>query len=261
MLKDFTRETFEILVQAGQSNAEGYGFGDTENPWEPDERVWYLNENFTISQAAEPVAVNDARTNFSLSFAREYVRNGRLAEGRKLLIVRAAAGGTGFLDGRWKPEDDLYLRMLDMTKTALDLNGGNRLVALLWHQGEQDAVQNASFETHYSNLLTFVKGVRKTFSVPALPFIAGDFVPHWKNDNLAVCAPVVNAMRAVCRDCGNGAFVETDGLLSNAQFSGRHPFGWDDPIHFCRSSLYILGERYYRAFEGIVAGNQSKKTL
>ena len=252
MLKDFTKESFDIIIQAGQSNAEGYGFGATEEPWEPDERVWYLNENFTISQAAEPVAVNDARTNFSLSFAREYLKDGRLAEGRKLLIVRSAEGGTGFLDGHWKPEDDMYLRMLELTRTALALNPGNRPVALLWHQGEQDAVQNASYEVHYGNLMTLVHGVRETFG-DSIPFIAGDFVQHWKNDNTAICRPVVDAIRAVCRDCGRGAFVETEGLRSNAQYSSHHPFGWDDPIHFCRAALYELGKRYYRAFAEITA--------
>ena len=59
-------------------------------------------------------------------------------------------------------------------------------------------------------------------------------------------------MRAVCRDCENGGFVETDGLKSNAQFSKEHPFGWDDNIHFCRDALYELGERYFAEFERII---------
>ena len=122
MLKDFTKYAFDIVIQAGQSNAEGYGFGATDAPWEPNGRVWYLNENYTISQAVESVAVNDARTNFSLSFAREYLNNRRLTKSRKLLIVRAAVGGTGFLDGRWGLDDDLYLKMLDLTQTALSLS-------------------------------------------------------------------------------------------------------------------------------------------
>ncbi|MBQ6067552.1 MAG: hypothetical protein IJK89_12125 [Clostridia bacterium] len=251
MLKDFTKEPFDILIQAGQSNAEGYGFGSAEKPWEPNERVWYLNENFTISQAVESVTGNDIRSNFSLAFARGYLENNLLAEGRSLLILRAAVGGTGFLDNNWKPNDVLYLRMLDMIKTALDLNGGNRLVALLWHQGEQDAVLNASYETHYNHLMTLVRGVRETFNVPGLPFVAGDFVQHWEQENMAICTPVVDAIRAVCRDCGRGAFVESDGLLSNAQFSKHHPFGWDDSVHFCRAAIYGLGERYFRAFTEI----------
>jgi glutamate 5-kinase len=49
MLKDFTKEKFDIIIQAGQSNSQGTSFGDTSNPWIPDERVWYMNENDTIS--------------------------------------------------------------------------------------------------------------------------------------------------------------------------------------------------------------------
>jgi len=40
-------------------------------------------------------------------------------------------------------------------------------------------------------------------------------------ESVAVCKPVLDAIRAVCRDCGHGAFVETDGLLSNLQELGR----------------------------------------
>ena len=30
MLKDFTKEKFDIIIQAGQSNAEGNGMGNVE---------------------------------------------------------------------------------------------------------------------------------------------------------------------------------------------------------------------------------------
>ena len=236
MLKDFTKEKFDILIQAGQSNAEGYGFGPTEEPWEPDDRVWVLNGDFTISQAAEKVTGNDIQSDFSLSFVREYIRDGRLEEGRGILILRTAVGGTGFLDGHWKPEDDLYLRMIEMTRTALELNPENRLVALLWHQGETDTSYDATFSGHYDRLMTLVKGVRETFGRPDLPFIAGDFVQDWKGLNIEVCTPVVDAIRAVCRDCGNGGFVETDGLLSNRQELDYNPLGWEDEIHFSSCS-------------------------
>ena len=68
---------------------------------------------------------------------------------------------------------------------------------------------------------------------------------------MEVCIPVVDAIRAVCRDCGSGAFVETDGLLSNMQELRRNPLGWEDPIHFSRKSIYILGRRYFEAWREI----------
>ncbi len=248
MLKDFSIEQFDVIIQAGQSNAEGCGLGDAQRPWEPNDRVWYLNNDFTISRAAETISGNQPRSDFSLSFAREYLENGCLDEGRKLLIIRSAVGGTGFLDKHWGPDDDHNSRMLKMIETALSLNPANRLVALLWHQGETDAVLNASYETHYANLLRFVRDTRAAFGVPELPFIAGDFVQHWEDDNSSVCAPVVDAIRAVCRDCGFGAFVETDGLLSNRQFAESRGSSSDDTIHFCRESLYELGKRYFREY-------------
>ena len=35
MLKDSSKESFDIIIQTGQSNAEGYGFGPAENPSSP----------------------------------------------------------------------------------------------------------------------------------------------------------------------------------------------------------------------------------
>ena len=251
MLKDFSKEAFDIIIQAGQSNAEGYGFGPVEEPYLASPDVWYLNQDFTISQAAEKVNGNEIQTNFALSFAREYIKSGLLAAGRKILILRCAVGGTGFLDHRWGLTDDLYLRMMEMIRTAVTLNPENRLVALLWHQGETDAEKRASYEVHYNHLLTLLQSVRREFDVSDLPFVAGDFVQHWKNNNLEICTPVVSAIRGVCRDCGNGAFVETDGLLSNLQELNRNPLGWEDTIHFSRRAVYELGRRYFAAYMGL----------
>lgn len=139
MLKDFTAEKFDIIIQAGQSNSEGFGVGPVDEPYEPGEQVWYMNSNFTISCAAEGVAKNEVQGTFVLPFAREYLKAGLLQEGRKLLILRAATGNTCFLDGHWDMTGDCYLRMMEMIRSALALNKENQLVGFLWHQGEGDA--------------------------------------------------------------------------------------------------------------------------
>lgn len=251
MLMNFCDRKFDIIIQAGQSNSEGYGFGDVENAYQPNASVWYLNNDFTISKAAELVVNNGVQSNFALSFAQRYIDNNLLNEGRDLLILRCAVGGTGFLDNRWKLTDDLYLIMMDMIKTALSLNSENRLVAFLWHQGETDALNNADYDTHYNNLKTLLNSVINTFDVPNLPFIAGDFVHDWKDKNLTICEPVIKAIQTVCREHTNGRFVESEGLMSNAQvIPTNHPLGWGDTdvIHFSRASLYELGNRYFDAF-------------
>lgn len=247
MLKDFTELEFDIIVLAGQSNADGTGYGHTDVPFMPQENIWYLDRNMTIRQAEEYVEGNRIRTNFSLPFALNYVNQGLLAPGRHLLIIRAAAGGTGFLDHRWRPQDDLFIQMISMIETARALNPGNRFVALLWHQGETDALLNADFKTHYGHLQTLVALIREACGEPELPFIAGDFVQDWKRKNAGICKPVVRAMRFLCTGLPRAGFVESIGLLSNNEDSGN-----GDDIHFCRSAVYALGQRYFDAFNSII---------
>lgn len=243
MLRDFSRERMDIIIQAGQSNSEGTGYGPADDPFIPDDRILYLQNDFTISRAAELVEGNQIRGNFALAFAKRYIEEGLLEEGRLLLIVRAAVGGTGFLDKRWGLEDDLCQKMMEMVKTALQLNPENRLVAFLWHQGETDADLHADYDTHYHNLREMVRMSRGSFGGGAIPFLAGNFVEQWRRENADRSEPVERAMRDVCVNAPNAAFIESDGLLSNGQKLGNA-----DTIHFCRDALNQLGKRYFDAY-------------
>lgn len=243
MLEDFRNEKFDIVIQAGQSNSEGCGLGPTNEPYVESNDILYFLNDFSICIASEWIAGTEISANFSLPFCTRYIADGRLASGRKLLVIRAAIGGTGFLDNHWKLEDDLFLRMMEMIRTALSLNAGNKLVAFLWHQGETDAMLGADYQTHYNHLRTLLDTVRNSYQVPELPFIAGDFVYHWKLENLAACEPVILAMKDVCDKAGSAKFIETEGLESNDQKIGN-----GDTIHFCREAIKLLGARYYEAF-------------
>ncbi len=244
MLKNFKNENFDIIIQAGQSNSEGSGLGDASCPYIPNENVWYLTGDFNIENAREYVYGNQILSNYSLSFSNEYIKHGLLKNGRKLLILRTSVGGTGFLDNRWGLNDDLFLRMMEMIKMSLELNNNNRLVAFLWHQGETDAILGASYQTHYKNLSSLLSTISKTYLCENIPFIAGDFVKQWKDENIKSCEPVVSAIQDAFHNMPYGKFVFTDELLSNAQ-----TFECDDIIHFSRESLYILGEKYFNAFK------------
>ena len=135
-----------------------------------------------------------------------------------------------------------------MIKQALALNPENRVVVFLWHLGETDAMNKVSRETHYTNLKRLVDSVRFNFACPTLPFIAADFVPEWKEQNIEISGPVTAAIRDICRDLQPAAFVETDGLHSNNQDTGNN-----DPIHFSRESLNALGKRYFDAFKNLMS--------
>ncbi len=245
MLKDFTKEAFDIIVQAGQSNAEGCGRGPCNRPYIPDERIWFLNGDFTISVANERAFAGNLCSDFSLAFAKDYAKK-LLAKDRKILIIRSAVGGTGFSDNRWNMTDDLYRRMMTMTADALSLNENNRVVAFFWHQGETDAINNMGEETYHGKLSKLFNSFRETFGAE-IPIIMADFVQEWEQQNLEICKPVIGAQRRIANEISKSFFIETDGLSSNNAVLSD-----GDNIHFSRQAIYELGHRYFDAFNSLI---------
>lgn len=265
---DFTKYAYDVIIEAGQSNAQGCGRGPVTEEYVPDEDIIYLYQKFdivdkivdgiwkmtvNILDPAFYLKVADEGEDklgkvgdFSLTFATEYKKQGFLENGRKLLIVRAAVGGTGFMKKHWGTTDELYLRMLEMTDYALSLNSENRIVGMLWHQGEHDAFEGNPPDVFEKQLKALITDVKNRYGLPRLPLVSGDFVNDWKSKNIEICAPIVEKIKAVTASEG-GLFVETSDLPSNDQKLGNN-----DDIHFCRESLHILGKRYFDAYSAII---------
>lgn len=254
-------EKYDIILQAGQSNADGYGHGPAEHPYIPDPRVLYLTAGdpqageyypkgeYEIRIAAErpdPDRPGDILGDFSLGFAQKYVEEGFLAPDRKLLIVRAAVGGTGFLKHYWAVGDPLYERMLRMTDYALSLNPHNRLVGFLWHQGEHEAAFLNDPQRYHDQLLEVIESVKTRYGNRDLPFVCGGFCDQWAQENQPACDQIMAVIRSVAEEAG-GLYVETADLRSNDQKTGD-----GDTIHFCREDLQELGRRYFAGFKKLV---------
>lgn len=255
-------EKYDIIIQGGQSNAEGTGRGKVFKEYEPNDRIMYMtqdkkvehlpegvkityyDEPFVFSVANERGEGNGKTGDFALTFAEEYVKSGMLEEGRKLLIIRGGIGGTGFKKGNWRKGDAVFNKLLEMTDFALGLHAENRVVAFLWHQGEHDAFERNEPQVFESQLVEILTEIRNRYD-NNLPFIAGDFVSEWKQENIELCKPIVEKIKTVASG-KNGAFVETGDLLSNNQQNGD-----GDTIHFSRQSLHELGRRYFQAFKEI----------
>ncbi len=267
-------EKFDIIVIAGQSNAEGYGIGEVTEEYIPNERILWLNDKsnprfeknadgkdvftidypaeITVTVADEPIAADGQKKGkLAFFFAKGYAAE-KLASDRKLLIVNAAVGGTGFARNEWGTEGAiLYNRLKDFVRYALGLNKENRLVAFLWHQGECDSFENADwtpekkYVTHKKNLESMLADFRKEFTCEKIPFIAGGFCNEWYVENKTACDGVLKAIREVC--AAQGAFIETSDLKSNNQSTGN-----GDGLHFCREAAHILGQRYYEAYKKLV---------
>lgn len=277
--KELYKDTdFDIIVQAGQSNAEGFGFGalDGLEPYVPDERIlyyvhggemeWTDESGFwgaifgrphfvhepNIILAAERRHERGITADFSLTFARAYVRAECLEKNRKLLIIRGALGGSGFMGENWGLHDELYQNLCRMTDTALEMGGENRIKAVLWHQGEKETEQSTEFSdsdmlrrTHYYKLRTLVDDFRFRFRLRKVPFIAGDFCHDWSDCHAGIVRPISQAIQDVCNDVGYSCFVTTEDLESNARTTEYT----NDTMHFSRRALYLMGERYFKAYK------------
>ena len=246
---------FDVNIQAGQSNAEGMGLGEVINRYESNDSIYYLTAEKSVQHTSECVLINFADkpfniqiaeerksgdktiSDFALFFARKYIESKLLKSTRKLLIIRAGIGGTGFKKGNWGVNDLLYNKMLEMTDYALSLNKNNRVVAFLWHQGEHDAFERNEPSVFEKQLFSMVTSVRERYG--NMPFIAGDFVREWKQKNIEICEPIIQKIKKVINDIDNATFIDTSDLLSNNEKIGN-----GDDIHFCRESLLKLGERY-----------------
>jgi hypothetical protein len=176
----------------------------------------------------------------------EFARQLWLAQpaGRKVLLVPAALGGTsitGNADYSWDPDNktartNLCHRALDAARQALSLNPRNRLAAVLWHQGESDAVLGASEGWYRRKLLQIIDLVRDALG-PA-PFLIGGMVPEWLPDDRRRRG-IEAAHRSVAAQRLQTAFVEgPSGASQDAE-----------QIHYSAAGARELGLRFYRAFE------------
>lgn len=128
-------EKLDVIVLAGQSNAEGNGKGDASD-YIPDNRILMMNDDSSphfvktgdksrlvlnypardcVSVAEEPQNQDGKRGNLCLSFARNYAVK-FLEPDRKILIVNGAVGGTGFARKEWGKHNILYVRLVNMVK-------------------------------------------------------------------------------------------------------------------------------------------------
>ncbi len=269
---DWNNTKFDIMIQAGQSNAEGYGTGPAQEALVPkfSGNVWQVQPMWTsevidghlqviyddvpyeITPAAEIVKPDLIRGNFAWTFAEEFEKAGFLEEGRQLLIIKAAVGGTGFNDGFWGVGKLLHTKMVEMTDFALSLNPENRVIGFLWHQGENEAYPEVDFVRLHQMLQDTFEDVRTRYGA-GIPVIAGDFVHDWKSKNLERCTPVIDTIKSVLDEIGNSGFVETSDLESNG-----HKLQNEDDIHFCREALCILGRRYFEKFKELEIPGRKK---
>jgi len=171
----------------GQSNT-CYGTGldpdiDTSDT-DIKQMARFNRHNYEIIDAIEPLHNHDEflitsnRIGIAMTFAKLY-KNDYLTTGRKIVIIPCGKGSSGFINNFWNPGDTLYEDAVFRTNKVLSQNPNNRLVAILWQQGEADT-WNLNYDVNLDNMIT---NLRNDISgdISNVPFLLGGMVPYWMN--------------------------------------------------------------------------------
>ena len=236
----------DVVLLAGQSNMVGFGLGfDATLDGTPDPRIgqWSQAGNRgRIVPATDPLlhpGPAAGRVGLGLSFARAYIAT--RPPGRRILLVPAAVGGTGFANGHWNPGDDLFEGAVRRTRAALAAAPNACLAAILWHQGEAD-VGALSGPDYAARLARTVAAFRARIGgAHQVPFVTGGFEPDWVTSSPARLA-ILEALAHLADTVAATINVSADGLAGNA----------GDRIHFDAASQRILGRRYFEALRTLV---------
>lgn len=185
---------YDIILLAGQSNMQGDSSGAVAPLVDvTDPRIYTFAATGAnaaqIVQGADPLAHRGGSSVVGpgMSFARWYA--GTIPGNRRVLLVPAAQNNTAFGSGtqRWDPKsswsndaNNLYELAIAQTLAALAAAGSNaRLAAILWVQGESDALAGATAAAYRTDLEYLIDGLRARLSAPNLPFVIGSMLPEF----------------------------------------------------------------------------------
>ena len=313
-------EVYDIVIVAGQSNAQGNGLqyftpnyrgmvrgtideplyndvyfqndkNNTERPRNDSLRnkIYQLTKDNNVVVASDPidhfpetlVKYKQNPHGFGIPFARQYVKE----KNKNVLLLGCAMGSTAYLyygpanggsavSGKnfgWQEGDPSKpicdgnrCSLFKMSKLRLDnlatkVSPNSRVVAILWHQGENDynAINNgrSNYKNGVSNMLKNLRLYAKTkfpSSDANFPVLLGGLSPK-ENDYYSRMTPVIRELVNENRSF-NFRFVPSDRSLGSqiSKFNqdlrpnNRSDFG--GKVHFSRMAQIEFGYRYYYVF-------------
>jgi hypothetical protein len=169
---------YDILLIMGQSNNHN-GYAEQHAPQSDNIKQLgrYDDHSYKIIPAEERLQHHDIQENksgFVMTFAKLYEQN-LLKSNRKTLIIPCAKSGSSFKENLWRKNDKIYADAVDRVLFAKSENKNNKLISILWHQGESD-VKNINYQKDFDQ---FIDDFRKDIKAPHKPFICGGMVPFW----------------------------------------------------------------------------------
>jgi hypothetical protein len=236
----------KAIFIAGQSNTH-FGFGSPQNlpdisgkklsqlgRGDADLKILPLSFFGSYQHTSQPDKISFGSiflSNYYDSLQQQYP--GRKIE---LLLVPCGASGSGWNNEQypansWRTDAAYYKDITERIKWVI--NNGYQIDAVLWHQGESDAISNT---LNYKDLLkNFIQSLRDMSGNDKLPFIVGQMLQSWVGAD-----PARMNVQNIIDDIKNEV-PYTYTVSSNALTSY-------DVIHFDANAHLLLGKRYLDAF-------------
>uniref|UniRef100_A0A0A9I1I2 Sialate O-acetylesterase domain-containing protein n=1 Tax=Arundo donax TaxID=35708 RepID=A0A0A9I1I2_ARUDO len=214
-----------VFILAGQSNMSGRG-GATSGTWDgvvppecaPSPCILRLSPALRWEEAREPLHAgvdigNVLGVGPGMPFAHAILAASgnncaAVPPGAAVGLVPCAQGGTPVAN--WTRGTELYERMVTRAKAAMaECNGGGELAAVLWYQGETDAMKGEDAELYQGRMEALVRDVRRDLGRPDLLIIQVGIATAQYNGKFL--DRVREAQKAVAR-LPNVKFVDAMGL-------------------------------------------------
>lgn len=248
-------QDYDIVLVIGQSNATGTNTDfDPEGLDARDPRIMTFPKTGdgaeTIIPATEPLAPIGGHPPGGMGpggpFATHLLET--LDPGRRVLIVPAAMGGTGFrrhgtYAGVWKAgleleeTPNLLVMAIEHLRAALLAAGtGSRVAAILWQQGETDGGRSeADYAADLDELIATIR--HEVPEASGSPFLVGGLPP--------------DRVQAYPDHAGvDAALRNTPHRVPNTGFAEPPPLGHvnDGTTHLTAEGQRILGGNYFTSF-------------
>ncbi|MEM1085763.1 MAG: sialate O-acetylesterase [Verrucomicrobiota bacterium] len=245
---------FDLFLLMGQSNMVGFGCISPSESWQdgdhdPAPGVLVLGGQSKVKSsrprgrivwrpAAHPLHLNQRSAGFGMGLP--FAAKLREANLRKMIGLIPCAWGGARID-QLGPGSPLYANTVKRARFAAEQGC---LRAVLWHQGESDALTEDLSQAHAGKLSRLMETLRADLGESDLPFLIGDLADftereRWKSDPVAAerNARVRAGLRDLAQRDPHTVFVESEGVEGV------------DPVHFSREALISFGERYAAAWE------------
>jgi hypothetical protein len=233
-------EGYDFVLLIGQSGQVGrYGPVDPVLDATDPRILQYGYNGQTIVLAQDPLDHRDEGPNtvgMGMSYAKARIAAGLLTGNRKIVLIPAAQGATGFSNSFWTAGgsgDTGAIARANAAMAQVAAPGGvNRLVAILWHGGEADAaLSEAAYAAHLDALIarlrSSIAGASET-----TPFVCGGTLVGGSQTAAGVSAALANLPTRVSYT----GYAPSTGLVSGG-----------DNLHMSAASQRTFGGRYFTA--------------